>query len=246
MFMLVGSNTLLIGSIMNVTMPRVPPTRETRCAMAAPCVGGLPGGRRPLVEEGEGSVSESKRSSDRTAPRAGLVPAFPAGPTGARTRPTFSLDSSLLAGTYEHRAVRPCLPDCPPPGPAEAAAFGGAVLTTCATRSETRHSIGVSAWDGSATTMTTRATAPSSTSGSRSSRGAVRRTTLASDQVGVVNGADHGVYGFSLSYLVYPCALCRLVYGYRTTPRGTRAPWARASISFLCASHRNGHVKSCS
>jgi len=32
--------------------------------------------------------------------------------------------------------VRRCLPDCPPPGPAEAAAFGGAVLTTCATRSE--------------------------------------------------------------------------------------------------------------
>src|SRR5207249_10396968 len=95
--------------------------------------------------------------------RVGLVPAFPAGPTGARTRPTFSLDTSLLAGTYERRAVRPRLPDCLPPGPAEAAAFGGAVLNLRQLAPKTRHSISVSAWHGPATMMTTRATTPSST-----------------------------------------------------------------------------------
>jgi len=76
----------------------------------------------------EVGVSQRKQTVFRSeALRAGLVSAFPAGANGSVYQTNISLDTSLLAGTYEPRAVRPSLPDCPP-GPAEAAAFGGAVL----------------------------------------------------------------------------------------------------------------------
>jgi len=81
-------------------------------------------GRRPLVEGGRGgqSAKQTVLKSGHSGQGCACLPA------GARERhqTNVSLDSSLLAGTYEPRAVKPCLPDCPPA--AEAAAFGRAVL----------------------------------------------------------------------------------------------------------------------